>query len=221
MWFFFCIENVQEDILSNKLMFFWWPNFHFSNKCHWGWRVCGEVQSWGEGDCGTSNTGLNSLFLKWLLMTTCLFYSWIYCFVSCSGHHTERACCYCCGRSGAPSNCIFLSSAKLPVTVSFSYTHSVSSSEDLLAVICDKYVFSLFILCQFTSYCKKLWFMNPRPKGLLIPLNLILEAHSCKFFWPAAYLVREMIKDYMLWVSVLVIHPMAKMRIGKNIFSWE
>lgn len=34
-----------------------------------------------------------------------------------------------------------VSSAELPVTVSFSYTHSVFSSEDLLAVICDKYVF--------------------------------------------------------------------------------
>lgn len=34
-----------------------------------------------------------------------------------------------------------VSSAKLSVTVSFSYTHSVFSSEDLLAVICDKYVF--------------------------------------------------------------------------------
>lgn len=46
------------------------------------------------------------------------------------------------------------------------------------------------------------------------PPNIILEAHSC---WPAAYLVRKMIKDCVLWVSVLVIHPIAKMRIGQNI----
>lgn len=33
-----------------------------------------------------------------------------------------------------------VSSAEPPVTVSFSCTHSVSSSEDLLAVTCDNYV---------------------------------------------------------------------------------
>lgn len=34
-----------------------------------------------------------------------------------------------------------VSSAKPPVTVSFSYTHSIFSSENLLAVICDNYMF--------------------------------------------------------------------------------
>ncbi|XP_058276891.1 tetraspanin-4 isoform X4 [Hirundo rustica] len=31
-----------------------------------------------------------------------------------SGHHTEGACCYCCGRSRAPSSCIFCVICKTP-----------------------------------------------------------------------------------------------------------
>lgn len=45
-----------------------------------------------------------------------------------------------------------VSSAKPPVTVSFSYTHSLFPSEDLLAVICDNNVFLyLFFVSSLTT----------------------------------------------------------------------
>lgn len=84
-----------------------------------------------------------------------------------------------------------------------------------MIIICFSiYTLSVHLLLQkaliYESQAKRI-------HTLPIPPNLILGAHSCKFFWPAAYLVREMIKDCVLWVSVLAIHPIAKMRIGQNI----
>lgn len=111
-----------------------------------------------------------------------------------------------------------VSSVKPPVTVSFSYT--VFSSEGLLAlrfvVICDNYMFLYlyFVSTLATAKSFDLWIPGQKDMYTSHPPNIILEAHSC---WPAAYLVRKMIKDYVLWVSVLVIHPIAKMRIGQNI----
>lgn len=128
---------MQEAIFSNKSIFFWWLEFYFSHKLHWGWRVCGEVQRGREGDCeaGSCNPGLKNLFLKCLL-TTCLFYSWICWFVSCSGI-TEGLAAIAVGDQKLLPTASCVWSVKPPVTVSFSYTHSVFPSEDLLAVICD------------------------------------------------------------------------------------
>lgn len=119
----FCVGNVQEEIFSSKSVFIWWPKFHFNNKINWGWRACGEVQRGGEGDskAGTCNPGLESLFLKWLLMTICLFYSWVCCFVSCSAI-TEGLAVIAVGHQKLLPTASCVSSAQAPVTVSFSYT---------------------------------------------------------------------------------------------------
>lgn len=211
---------MQEEIFSSKSVFIWWPKFHFNNKLNWGWRVCGKVQRGKEEDCeaGTCNPGLESLFL----ITTCLFYSWVCCFVSCSAV-TEGLAVIAVGHQKLLPTASGVSSAKLPVTVSFSYTCSVSPSKDLLAVICGNNIFLyLYLVSLLTTAKKKLILsvpsqmdthLSPTPKSSYWKLSIANSSGHLHL------VLRFVMGDdgRICTLCFLVFHPRAKKRIRWNI----
>lgn len=83
-----------------------------------------------------------------------------------------------------------------------------------MIIICFSiYTLSVHSLLQKALICES---QAKRICTLLIPQTSYLKlivAGQLHTWSKTAY----MIKDYVLWVSVLVIHPIAKMRIGQNI----
>lgn len=131
--------------------------------------------------------GSKSLFVKGFLITTCLFYSRIWCFVSCRDI-TEDLGVTAVGDQELLPTASCVSSAKAPVTVSFSYTRSVFPREDLLAVICDNNVF----LCWYFVSSQRFDLPIPCQMGISPPPkahmgNLALQT---LIFWPPGLVMR-------------------------------
>lgn len=114
----------------------------------------------GEGDYEARSCypGSQSLFLKGFLITTCLFYSRICCFVPCRGSTEDLAVTAAGDRELLPAASRV---SEAPVTVSFSCTRSLFPSEDLLAVICDDNIF----LCWYFVSSQKFDLPIPSQMG--------------------------------------------------------
>lgn len=159
---------MQEEIFYNKSICIWWPQFQFSSELHWGWRLWGSTEGReGDYEAGSCNLGLKSLFLKWLLVTTCPFSSWICGFVSCSGI-TEGLAVIAVGDQKLLPAASCVSSCKTTSLGEFLLHMLCFPSEDLLAVVCDNIFLYLYFVTSLTT-AKRLDLAIPRQMDTCLP----------------------------------------------------